>query len=84
MLEIGRGNRSCALGRPADIYLRHEAGFSLIRLGHFFLEFSGVARVHEIDGGAAEAAARHARAENTSLLKRQVDHQIQFAATDFV
>src|SRR5271169_1936716 len=82
--KIRSRNRARALGWSANINLRHEASLSLIRLGHFFLKFPGVARVHEIDRRSAETAAGHARAVNAFLLVRQVHHQIQFAAAHFV
>jgi hypothetical protein len=82
--KIRNWKRARAFRRFANVDLRHQACFSLIGLGDFFLKFAGVAGVHEIDGSAAKPAARHARAENAFLLVSQVHHQIQFAATDLV
>src|SRR5580704_8004315 len=67
-------NAAGAFGWPANVDLRDEASFPLIGLGHFFLKFSGVARIDKIDGCAAETAAGHARTENSLLLVSQVDH----------
>src|ERR1700685_816198 len=82
--KIRDWKRSRTLGWFPNMYLRYKPCFLLIGLGHFFLKFPSVARIHEIDGSAAKSATGHARAVNAFMLVREVHHQIQFAAADFV
>src|SRR5580704_4083445 len=56
----------------------------LVCFAQLLFEFSGVPSVDQIDGGPAETSAGHACANQSLLLIRQVNHQIQLAAADLV
>src|ERR1700733_14540186 len=82
--ESFSGNSAGALGRIANINLRHQSGLVPVSLRDIFLELAGEARIHQIDRRAAKPTARHARAKHAFLLIRKIHHQVQFAAAHFI
>src|SRR5215469_16059707 len=73
-----------AIGCCRNKYLRCQACSLLISTSHSLSKTGHRVCLHQVDGAATETTARHAGAINAFLLHRQLDHQVQLCATNFV
>src|SRR5271165_2145630 len=73
-----------AVGSRANVDVGFDAGLLLITLPNRLSESLGMRSVHQVNGATAKAAAGHSASPIPGKAFRHFDHEIQFAAADFI
>src|SRR5580700_2830003 len=68
----------------ANVDIGAKPGSRLVRLRDTAAELIRLRCAHQIDGTAAKSTAHHAGTKHAGLLHGELDHEIEFTATDFI